>query len=74
MLGFATTLNNVFLASEIEEISLRNENTFTLKCTNYGLNMAFISGEAEQIVNAISLIKHRWQLSQPVNLFVGMTT
>ncbi|EDV22626.1 uncharacterized protein TRIADDRAFT_59057 [Trichoplax adhaerens] len=75
LLGFATTLNDVFLASEIEEISLRNENTFTLKCTNYGLNMAFISGEAEQIVNAISLIKHRWQLSQPnsINVYKKIT-
>uniref|UniRef100_A0A8C1VGT1 Neurofibromin 1a n=1 Tax=Cyprinus carpio TaxID=7962 RepID=A0A8C1VGT1_CYPCA len=58
-------LNDIYYASEIEEICLVDENQFTLTIANQGTPLTFMHQECEAIVQSIIHIRTRWELSQP---------
>ncbi len=63
--GTAVFLNDIYYASEIEEICLVDENQFTLTIANQGTPLTFMHQECEAIVQSIIHIRTRWELSQP---------
>ncbi|XP_067288572.1 neurofibromin isoform X3 [Pseudorasbora parva] len=65
VLGQAVLLNDIYYASEIEEICLVDESQFTLTIANQGTPLTFIHQECESIVHSIIHIRTRWELSQP---------
>ncbi|KAK6475592.1 neurofibromin isoform X1 [Huso huso] len=65
VLGQSVFLNDVYYASEIEEICLVDENQFTLTIANQGTPLTFMHQECEAIVQSIIHIRTRWELSQP---------
>lgn len=65
VLGQSVFLNDIYYASEIEEICLVDENQFTLTIANQGTPLTFMHQECESIVHSIIHIRKRWELSQP---------
>ncbi|CAB1348061.1 unnamed protein product [Coregonus sp. 'balchen'] len=65
VLGQSVFLNDVYYASEIEEICLVDESQFTLTMANQGTPLTFIHQECDAIVQSIIHIRTRWELSQP---------
>ena len=67
MLGHQVLLNDVYYASEIEEVCLVDDNQFTLTISNESGPLSFIHNDCDSIVQAIIHIRTRWELSQPVS-------
>ncbi|XP_048468774.1 neurofibromin isoform X1 [Rhincodon typus] len=65
VLGQSVFLNDIYYASEIEEICLVDESQFTLTIANQGTPLTFMHQECEAIVQSIIHIRTRWELSQP---------
>uniref|UniRef100_H3BYU9 Neurofibromin n=1 Tax=Tetraodon nigroviridis TaxID=99883 RepID=H3BYU9_TETNG len=65
VLGQSVFLNDVYYASEIEEICLVDESQFTLTMANQGTPLTFMHQECDAIVQSIIHIRSRWELSQP---------
>ncbi|XP_072557475.1 neurofibromin isoform X1 [Paramormyrops kingsleyae] len=65
VLGQSVFLNDIYYASEVEEICLVDENQFTLTIANQGTPLTFMHQECEAIVQSIIHIRTRWELSQP---------
>jgi hypothetical protein len=63
-------LNDVYYASEIEEVCLVDDNQFTLTIANEAGPLSFIHNDCDTIVQAIIHIRNRWELSQPVSLLL----
>lgn len=67
VLGHSVLLNDVYYASEIEEVILIDDNQFTLAIVNdRGGQLSFIHNDCDNIVQAVIHIRNRWELSQPV--------
>ena len=66
VLGHSVLLNDVYYASEIEEVCLVDDNQFTLTISNESGPLSFIHNDCDSIVQAIIHIRTRWELSQPV--------
>ncbi|KAL3318538.1 hypothetical protein Ciccas_002793 [Cichlidogyrus casuarinus] len=65
VLGHAVILNDIYYASEIEEVCLVDDNQFTLTIANDSGPLSFIHDACDSIVQAIIHIRTRWALSQP---------
>ncbi|XP_055736461.1 neurofibromin-like isoform X3 [Salvelinus fontinalis] len=65
VLGQSVFLNDVYYASEVEEICLVDETQFTLTMANQGTPLTFMHQECDAIVQSIIHIRTRWELSQP---------
>ncbi|KAG1714683.1 Neurofibromin [Nymphon striatum] len=65
VLSHYVLLNDVYYASEIEEVYPVDDNQFTLTITNESGPLNFIHNDCDTIVQAIWHIRHRWELSQP---------
>lgn len=61
VLGQSVFLNDIYYASEIEEICLVDENQFTLTIANQGTPLTFMHQECESIVHSIIHIRTRWE-------------
>lgn len=68
MLAHSVLLNDVYYASEIEEVCLVDDNQFTLSIMNESVPLSFIHTDCDAIVQAIVHIRNRWELSQPVSI------
>lgn len=66
VLSHSVLLNDVYYASEIEEVCLVDDNQFTLTIANESGPLSFIHNDCDSIVQAIIHIRNRWELSQPV--------
>ncbi|XP_022666414.1 neurofibromin-like isoform X2 [Varroa destructor] len=65
VLSHSVLLNDVYYASEIEEVCLVDDNQFTLTIANESGPLSFIHNDCDTIVQAIIHIRTRWELSQP---------
>ncbi|XP_015174332.1 PREDICTED: neurofibromin isoform X7 [Polistes dominula] len=65
VLSHSVLLNDVYYASEIEVVSLVDDNQFTLTISNEAGPLSFIHNDCDSIVQAIIHIRNRWELSQP---------
>lgn len=67
VLSHSVLLNDVYYASEIEEVCLVDDNQFTLTISNESGPLSFIHNDCDSIVQAVIHIRNRWELSQPVS-------
>lgn len=67
VLSHSVLLNDVYYASEIEEVCLVDDNQFTLTIANESGPLSFIHNDCDSIVQAVIHIRNRWELSQPVS-------
>ncbi|RMX38597.1 hypothetical protein pdam_00008370 [Pocillopora damicornis] len=65
VLGYSSILNDVYYASEVKGATVEDENLCLLKLANVGPGILLMSNDSEQIVQAVTHVKTRWQLSQP---------
>ncbi len=65
VLGHQVLLNDVYYASEIEEVCLVDDNQFTVTISNESSPLSFIHNDCENIVQAVIHIRTRWELAQP---------
>ncbi|CAK1546446.1 unnamed protein product [Leptosia nina] len=65
VLGFPVLLNDVYYASEIDEVCLVDDNQFSLSIVNEATPLSFIHNDCDNIVQSIIHIRNRWELSQP---------
>lgn len=65
VIGHQVLLNDVYYASEIEEVCLVDDNQFTVTISNESSPLSFIHNDCENIVQAIIHIRTRWELAQP---------
>ncbi|KAI1285846.1 Neurofibromin [Halotydeus destructor] len=70
VLGHSVLLNDVYYASEIDEVCLVDDNQFTLTIAHESGPLSFIHNDCETIVQAIIHIRTRWELSQPDSVTV----
>ncbi|KAK9889237.1 hypothetical protein WA026_004512 [Henosepilachna vigintioctopunctata] len=70
VLAHSVLLNDVYYASEIEEVCLVDDNQFTLTIANESGPLSFIHNDCDNIVQAIIHIRNRWELSQPDSVTV----
>ena len=70
VLSVSVLLNDVYYASEIEEVCLVDDNQFTLTIANESGPLSFIHNDCDAIVQAIIHIRTRWELSQPDSVTV----
>ncbi|KAG7207079.1 hypothetical protein KM043_000959 [Ampulex compressa] len=70
VLSHSVLLNDVYYASEIEEVCLVDDNQFTLTISNEAGPLSFIHNDCDNIVQAIIHIRNRWELSQPESMSV----
>ncbi|XP_072156372.1 neurofibromin isoform X3 [Bemisia tabaci] len=70
VLAHSVLLNDVYYASEIEEVCLVDDNQFTLSIMNESVPLSFIHTDCDAIVQAIVHIRNRWELSQPDSVTV----
>ncbi|KAK4871818.1 hypothetical protein RN001_015942 [Aquatica leii] len=70
VLSHSVLLNDVYYASEIEEVCLVDDNQFTLTIANESGPLSFIHNDCDAIVQAIIHIRNRWELSQPDSVTV----
>lgn len=59
MLGLICLLNDVYYASEIEEVCLVDDNQFTLTIANESCPLSFIHNDCDSIVQSIIHIRTR---------------
>nr|XP_037875143.1 neurofibromin isoform X8 [Bombyx mori] len=65
VLGHPAILNDVYYASEIDEVCLVDDNQFSLSIINEPAPLSFIHNDCDNIVQSIIHIRNRWELSQP---------
>ncbi|KAF7274462.1 hypothetical protein GWI33_012883 [Rhynchophorus ferrugineus] len=65
VLAHSVFLNDVYYASEVEEVCLVDDNQFTITIANESGPLSFIHNDCDMIVQAIIHIRNRWELSQP---------
>ncbi|XP_013143458.1 PREDICTED: neurofibromin isoform X1 [Papilio polytes] len=65
VLGLPVLLNDVYYASEIDEVCLVDDNQFSLSIVNESTPLSFIHNDCDNIVQSIIHIRNRWELSQP---------
>ena len=65
VLGIYCLLNDIYYASEIEEVCLVDDNQFTLTIANESGPLSFIHNDCDSIVQSIIHIRTRWELAQP---------
>ncbi|KAJ2943372.1 hypothetical protein O0L34_g12181 [Tuta absoluta] len=65
VLGLPVLLNDVYYASEIDEVCLVDDNQFSLTIINEATPLSFIHNDCDNIVQSIIHIRNRWELSQP---------
>lgn len=70
VLAHSVLLNDVYYASEIEEVCLVDDNQFMLSIANESGQLSFIHNDCDNIVQAIIHIRNRWELSQPDSVTV----
>ncbi|CAH1393434.1 unnamed protein product [Nezara viridula] len=70
VLSHSVLLNDVYYASEIEEVCLVDDNQFTITIANESGPLSFIHNDCDSIVQAIIHIRNRWELSQPDSVTV----
>ena len=70
VIGHQVLLNDVYYASEIEEVCLVDDNQFTVTISNELSPLSFIHNDCENIVQAIIHIRTRWELAQPDSVTV----
>lgn len=70
VLSHSVLLNDVYYASEIEEVCLVDDGQFTLTISNEAGPLSFIHNDCDSIVQAIIHIRNRWELSQPDSMSV----
>ncbi|XP_074600003.1 neurofibromin 1 isoform X2 [Brevipalpus obovatus] len=70
VLNLSVLLNDVYYASEIEEVCLVDDNQFTLTIANESGPLSFIHNDCDAIFQAIIHIRTRWELSQPDSVTV----
>ncbi|XP_062578923.1 neurofibromin-like isoform X10 [Saccostrea cucullata] len=70
VLGHQVLLNDIYYASEIEEVCLVDDNQFTLTISNESGPLSFIHNDCDNIVHDIIHIRTRWELSQPESVTV----
>ncbi|CAH0561866.1 unnamed protein product [Brassicogethes aeneus] len=70
VLSHSVLLNDVYYASEIEEVCLVDDNQFTLTIANESGPLSFIHNDCDSIVQAVIHIRNRWELSQPESVNV----
>ena len=70
VLSHSVLLNDVYYASEIEEVCLVDYNQFTLTIANESGPLSFIHNDCDRIVHAIIHIRTRWEFSQPDSVIV----
>ena len=64
VLGQQAILNDVYFASEIEEVCLVDENQFTLGLSHESGHLSFIHPDCDTIVTNVIRIRSLWELSQ----------
>ncbi|XP_038058629.1 neurofibromin-like isoform X2 [Patiria miniata] len=64
VLGMPVLLNDIYHASEIDEVTLVDENTFAITLQD-GRTLSFMHQESEDVTKAIHHIKTRWKRSRP---------
>jgi neurofibromin 1 len=69
VLSHSVLLNDVYYASEIEEVCMIDGNQFSLTIANGSGPLSFALNDCDNAVQAIIHIRNRWELSQPVSLF-----
>ncbi|XP_050557964.1 neurofibromin isoform X9 [Spodoptera frugiperda] len=70
VLGLPVLLNDVYYASEIDEVCLVDDNQFSLSIINESTPLSFIHNDCDNIVQSIIHIRNRWELSQPDSVTV----
>ncbi|KAI8433311.1 hypothetical protein MSG28_015359 [Choristoneura fumiferana] len=70
VLGLPVLLNDVYYASEIDEVCLVDDNQFSLSIVNEPTPLSFIHNDCDNIVQSIIHIRNRWELSQPDSVTV----
>jgi len=70
VLSHTVLLNDVYYASEIEEVCLVDDNQFTLTIANESGPLSFIHNDCDSIVQSIIHIRTRWELGQPDSVTV----
>lgn len=70
VLGHSVLLNDVYYASEIDEVCLVDDNQFTLAIAHEAGPLSFIHSDCDAIVQALVHIRTRWELSQAEHLAV----
>ena len=70
VISHSVLLNDIYYASEIEEVCLVDDNQFTLSIANESSQLSFIHNDCDSIVQAIIHIRNRWELSQPESVTV----
>ncbi|XP_023718196.1 neurofibromin isoform X5 [Cryptotermes secundus] len=65
VLSHSVLLNDVYYASEIEEVCMIDDNQFTLTIANESGLLSFFQIDCDNTVQAIIHIRNRWELSQP---------
>ncbi|KAK6622690.1 hypothetical protein RUM43_008532 [Polyplax serrata] len=70
VLSHSVLLNDVYYASEIEEVCLVDDNQFTLTIANESSLLSFIHTDCDALVQSIYHIRSRWELSQPDSVTV----
>lgn len=66
VLSHSVLLNDVYYASEIEEVCLVDDNQFTLTISNEAGPLSFIHTDCDTLVSSIFHIRNRWEITQPV--------
>ncbi|XP_035742449.1 neurofibromin-like isoform X1 [Vespa mandarinia] len=70
VLSHSVLLNDVYYASEIDQVSLMDDNQFSLIISNEASPLLFIHNDCDSIVQAIIHIRNRWELSQSDSMSV----
>jgi len=69
VLSHSVLLNDVYYASEIEDVCPVDDNQFILTLSNESGTLTFAHNDCDNIVQVIMHIRSRWELSQPVSSF-----
>ncbi|XP_012529974.1 neurofibromin [Monomorium pharaonis] len=70
VLSQSVLLNDVYYASEIEEVCLVDDNSFVLTISNEAGPLTFAHSDCDSIVQNIIHIRNRWVLSQPDSMSI----
>ena len=71
VLSHSVLLNDVYYASEIEDVCPVDDNQFILTLSNESGTLTFAHNDCDNIVQVIMHIRSRWELSQPVSSFTS---
>jgi neurofibromin 1 len=69
VLSHSVLLNDVYYASEIEDVCPGDDNQFMLTLSNELGTLMFFHSDSDNIMQVIMHIRSRWELSQPVSSF-----